>query len=362
MQRDSDTVKRKFLENVKFPAIRQVTSYTLLSSKQGIIENTWALEHIPSLAECSSFIRVLTEMKNTMSAVHLKHIGVFGINELKIIKRIHELMKIKKDIDAENVWFEHEAGLPSENCSKVNQEALKKLQSLLLDNSNGRVVVPPGTVTEDVSSLCCNRWISLGLAQAYAKILNSQGSSSRILVLNGVSNITSEQLGNYLQLVNGVDSLEHLLLLINVGRDVKGETYVADMHRKGSHWALLDIDLVAKRYLYCDSLAWPIPSQIEYHLLPVLEALKGICTSNVTLPCRRNQSFLIKAAHVSESVNDVGKHYCTSNCSVNMPLQHCNEICGAVAIMLAAISVLYPALWAALKKLKKPIDEEYGSP
>ena len=107
---------------------------------------------------------------------------------------------------------------------------------------------------------------------------------------------------------NEVYSLKHLPLLINVVQDVKGETYDAEMYSKDNNWALLDINLVAKHYLYCDSLTWPIPSQIEYHLMPVLEALRSYASATSTYLPEEIKVFYTNS-HVSESANDVGKHY-----------------------------------------------------
>ncbi len=54
--------------------IRLVASHSLSPSDQGINEEIGELDFIPSLSQCDSFITVLTEIKNTMKAVHLQQL------------------------------------------------------------------------------------------------------------------------------------------------------------------------------------------------------------------------------------------------------------------------------------------------
>eukprot|EP00112_Aurelia_sp_Birch-Aquarium-sp1_P016923 Seg3879.3 transcript_id=Seg3879.3/GoldUCD/mRNA.D3Y31 product=Titin protein_id=Seg3879.3/GoldUCD/D3Y31 len=180
------------------------------------------------------------------------------------------------------------------------------------------------------------------------------GTSSRVIILNGIGNITEQQLRFYLQLDTLKSNLDHLFILLNVGKDGKGETFVADCNRNGNHWAILDIDLKSKRYLYCDTLAWPVPRYLNNDLMPVLTALESVCSQSVPKPGMRNPN-LIRCAHLSESIDEFGKHHCRGRCLVNLPLQRCSNICGIISVFTAAIAVVYPRIWTTLKETQQEI-------
>ena len=343
------------MDGIKFPSIRQVTTYALSPSSEDIDKNIWNLDFVPSLAECESFIKVLTQMKGTMKTVHLNQIGVFGINQLLIIKRLHELRDIQREIYEEKTWFEKDVVCPSKVCPSLDKRILEQLQCKLLEYHNGKVVFYRYTLVRDIVSLCCNRWASLGLLQAFVQLLNKMRTSSRVIILNGIGNITEQQLRFYLQLDALKPNLDHLFILLNVGKDCKGETFVADCNRNGSHWALLDIDLKSKRYLYCDTLAWPLPRYLNNDIMPLLTALESICNKSVPKPGMRNP-FIIRCAHLSENIDEFGKHHCRGRCLVNLPLQRCGNICGIISVFTAAIAVIYPRVWTVLKETQREVN------
>ena len=341
---------------MKFPKVRQVTLHSLSSSEHGIDKNISNLDFVPSLSECNSFITVLTEMKNVMKAVHLTHIGVFGLQELQKIKRLHEYQAMQNKVSEEKAWFNKEPNSPYGISTKPDMNVVGELHSFLLQHSDGESFMKPFTIEEDVASLCCNRWVSLGLVQAFVKIMNATKSSSRALILNGFDMYTSRRMTDLLQLPPENSKLDHLLLLINVGLESRtGKSFVSDNSRKGNHWAVLDIDITNKKFLYCDSLGWPVPDDLRQMISPILRSLQELTGRRLPVPCARNP-VIIRSAHVPRKVNERGQHECTNECLVNFPLQTCHEICGPIAILTAAICVLFPELWRSLKQSHLPIN------
>eukprot|EP00112_Aurelia_sp_Birch-Aquarium-sp1_P005421 Seg1616.2 transcript_id=Seg1616.2/GoldUCD/mRNA.D3Y31 product="hypothetical protein" protein_id=Seg1616.2/GoldUCD/D3Y31 len=295
-------------------------------------------------------------MKNVMKAVHLTHIGVFGLQELQKIKRLQEYKTMQNKVSEEKAWFNKEPTSPYGISTKPNMNVVGKLHSFLLQHGDGESFMKPFTMGEDVASLCCNRWVSLGLVQAFVKIMNATESSSRALILNGFDRYTSKRINELLQLSPENSKLEHLLLLINVGLEsTTGKSFVSDYSRKGNHWAVLDIDITNKKFLYCDSLGWPVPDDLRQMISPIIRSLQELTGRRLPVPCARNP-VVIRSAHVPKKVNERGQHECTPECLVNFPLQRCQAICGPIAILTAAICVLFPDLWKILKESHLPIN------
>ncbi len=61
--KESDAIKRKLLENTKFPKTRHVTSFALCPSRIDVVEEIWEIAFVPSNPECYSFIEVLENLK-----------------------------------------------------------------------------------------------------------------------------------------------------------------------------------------------------------------------------------------------------------------------------------------------------------
>ncbi len=354
--KEPDTVPRHLLETVKFPMIRLIASHLLSPSDQGINEEIGELDFIPSLSQCDSFITVLTEMKNTMKAVHLQQIGVFRLKKLKAIKRIHKFQVIQHKIFQEKEWFLKEGTIHDEISMKHDNRVLAQLQSFLLKHSNGASFMKPYTVVDDITSLCCNRWVSLGLVNALVAIMNATESPSRGLILNGLGSCSPQQMVQWLKLPSKRIQLEHLLLFINVGLDSKtGKTFISDYSRKEYHWVFLDIDISRRKYLYRDSLGWPFPRDLQSKITPCkIDNLAELTEIYLLLPGARNPH-IIKSAHVAGTTNERGQHACTKQYRKNFPLQRCQEICGPVALLTAAICILHPDLWRIMKESHDPI-------
>ena len=149
--RESATVPRNIIQDVKFPKVRQVTLHSLSAAEHGIDKNILSLDFVPSS---------------------------------QTIKRLHEYQKMQNKISEEKAWFNKELNSPYGTSTKPDVNVVRKLHSFLLQHSDGQGFMKPFTIGEDVASLFFNRWVSLGLVQAFIKIMNATESSSRALILN----------------------------------------------------------------------------------------------------------------------------------------------------------------------------------
>eukprot|EP00794_Sanderia_malayensis_P017246 gene17246-18967_t len=354
LERPTDIIPRKLFEDIRFPAVRSVTSYKLMTSEDGICKDIWKLDFIPSLSECDSIIHVLTDLRNNFKAVNFNQIGIFGLAELEQLKRLHSHKEMQKCVVEEKRWFKKELHLPSENCLQPDNLAVKELFSILQENSNGAVIYNRYIITQDIASICCNRWFSMGLMRAFVDLLNCKGSHTRAFILNETEAVISNILSNQIQLTPTNLNIEHLLVIVNIGKNSDGTTFISDSNRKGCHWTLLDIDIKRKKYLYCDSLAWQVPSDLWMKIMPLCDALDKLCGSTLRKPSLRNAD-LIKSAHSSGYMNSRGQHECGPNCLQNIPLQSCMNLCGAIVVSLAAICVLHQDIWKILQTTKECI-------
>ncbi len=167
--------------------------------------------------------------------------------------------------------------------------------------------------------------------------------------MNGLHSVTEMQMKKWLQLQETKIKLDHLLVFINVGIDSIGNTSIRSPHNKGNHWVILDLDIVRKKYIYCDSLGWRIPSDLKVNISPIINILAAITECLLPLPCSRTPN-IVKPAHVPGKLNEKGEHECTEQCLVLFPLQKCQKICGPVAVLTASICLLYPKLWCVLQQ------------
>lgn len=122
-----------------------------------------------------------------------------------------------------------------------------------------------------------------------------------------------------------LSTVQHLTLILNVGC-TSTSTYISDCTRSGCHWTLATVDLQQHKIVYCDSLGWTVP----YNLIEKCQALFDI--SDVS----KNVTWQIIPAHTPNT--SCAAHVCTDTC-LTYPLQKCGNICGAITLVVAVISV-----------------------
>ena len=126
------------------------------------------------------------------------------------------------------------------------------------------------------------------------------------------------------------------LFILNVGSD-RGTVYLGSDFKPGNHWTVCYVDTNRRIILYGDSIAWKRPENI---LEKIAEYVHEIKDENIAL-----YSFVY--AHDPLAMGSSG-HLCGSKCASLYPLQRCSNVCGVVALVVAAIACLAPNLFKEL--------------
>ena len=56
-----------------------------------------------------------------------------------------------------------------------------------------------------------------------------------------------------------IGNIQNLCVIVNVGRNILSETYLATSGLAGNHWACFQAEFLSTDIFYCNSLAWPAP-------------------------------------------------------------------------------------------------------
>ena len=150
--------------------------------------------------------------------------------------------------------------------------AIDRFQSLLYSHRYGEQLSNYGMDAEELSKLCCSRWLSSDHVRWVSEQLNKAQIKARCIYLNFISDVNSygaRQLAvlptNPLRLVFG----------INVGRDNFGNVYLGSDAQPGQHWLMCFVDSSNKDIIYGDSLAWPAPMNLRMKVEQYLKAVYG---------------------------------------------------------------------------------------
>ena len=76
-------------------------------------------------------------------------------------------------VNKENKWLKKNFPPPNENCSSPNQCYTTEYENLILQNSDGTVVLNETILASDLSTLACDSWLSLSVIQGFVDLLNN---------------------------------------------------------------------------------------------------------------------------------------------------------------------------------------------
>jgi len=236
----------------------------------------------------------------------------------------------------------------------VKQSVKQELDWFALERLNPRVILQPSTVSinnfrslihnhpmdneiqglnmvpGELARLCCKRYLSGDHVHWIIDKLNMQQNKVLCIYLNRVIDI--ERFANKKKREQTV-----LAFVINIGRNIDGSTYLGSDEKPGCHWVNCTYDSQTNIASHNDSLGWKSPTR----LIVLIESFKKVFFPAISDPCE------LKSSHNSDRTDNFGSHYCHNTCSI-YPLQTCNNICGVVALITAAIASLEEELYINL--------------
>ena len=132
-----------------------------------------------------------------------------------------------------------------------------------------------------------------------------------VFMLNDLLMLNNVDLQRHARSVMRGKQIKAIVVIINVAGGIK-KTDVATPNKLGRHWSLLYIDAVENKWFYCDTLAWPPPTNINTTVNAILNVLA------MEFPVFRRPAQGRFIAHKPEG-NQRGSHQCTNGCFKNVP-------------------------------------------
>ena len=266
-------------------------------------------------------------------------LGTYTNSSLDTLLNVHSLRDISQQVKQEKTWLTKTPPLPNHQCALPG--FLDVYQKLLFGNADDKVVINKGILTSDLTTLTSNRWLNIAMINGFIDLLNAHhhNTMTAVFMLNDLLILNDVDLQRHARSVMRGKQIKAIVFIFNVAGGIK-KTDVATPNKPGRHWSLLYIDAVENKWFYCDTLAWPPPTNINTTVNAILNVLA------MEFPVFRKPAQGRFIAHKPEG-NQRGSHQCTNGCFKNVPLQSCGSVCGVIVVVMGAISSLYPTLWRA---------------
>ena len=321
------------MSDIVFPSVRQTGSQTLHVDIPTCLTDVTTVTMIPPKSDCQTMLGSLSAERYKAVSCSL---GSFKESSLQTLIKIHELIEIKRKVNEEKRWFNVSVPVPNVYCSPPDQALISAYEKLLFENADDKVVLGREIIASDLSCLTSNGWLTLSIVKEFVGVFNKQSSETLVLVLNDLIGLEQKHIAKLLAKEKG-KQIKRLTFIVNVGRNGT-KTFVAKPGKQGCHWTVMYIDVTTNKWLYCDTLAWAPPDDLTANV----NALMNILIPELSLPTKPVQGRFV--AHRPESMK-AGAHHCSKSCFRNIPLQKCGNVCGVIALIVAAISCMDPKLW-----------------
>ena len=259
----------------------------------------------------------------------------YDVEQINELLRVHKAMEIKQEVAWELDWFADVTNWPANLVSQPDQKDIKNFQSLIYTKRYDEILSGYDASPEELSRLCCTRWLSSDHMSWITKKLNGMQTDTLCIYLyftRDIDHFVKKQ----------TDSLRQkptqFLFILNVRRSADGNVYLGSYEQPGNHWTVCHVDTRERIVTYCDSLAWSSPINL---LDRIGKFIQVTYSEEVSL-------YTFVYAHDPSSGSH--GHRCLSSCSPLYPLQRCGNVCGVVAMIVAAIACLATDFFRELTK------------
>ena len=167
--------------------------------------------------------------------------------------RLHRAHTIKREVAEELPWFNSGMLKPKMVSQHPPSTSIERFQALIHNTRYDQYIPGCGMNPEELSTVCCKRWITCDQVVWLVNKLNSMQSSILCIYLNYTRNIQRFVLQ---RVPPGKAKPSGLLFILNVGRAPDGSTFIGNEAQQGSHWSICYLDKAAKTVTYADSLAY----------------------------------------------------------------------------------------------------------
>ena len=176
--------------------------------------------------------------------------------------------------------------------------------------------------------LTLNKWMNLALITAFTTIINESQTHNRVITINTIYDMHDYDMMNMLK--GWKEGLISCSVVLNV-RNKEGVTEILHKHESGVHWSCVVISFHNGITIYCDSLAWPVPSNLHMVLVPFFHALCDMFSTINKAGIRNHEDVLLAHNHGASNV-------CKESCLSYLPFQGRNmNVCGLACLLLCIL-------------------------
>ena len=343
-------ITRGQLTSIKLPTTRHVADVTYARVQKPGFHKFENVDYVFPLFECQAAMSTLESKANNYNAIQAWR-KYFSVKDLGNMITAHKLIKIKADVEQEMQWFQKELHPPTQTCIIPNSNAVKEFEKMLLSNPNGKVLYSNATLTEDYSTFCCSRWVSLQAIDPMIPIINEMNPKRKVILQGMVNGMSVNAVQNkLLSMGDWPNDLETILIILNVTKNSRQNTVVSSETVKGSHWSILKLDVKMKSYVYLDTLGYSAPVNLDEKVNPLIQATGRLIGVELPSP----GSGIVGRAHRAHC--NKARSTCKSDCLKAYPLQQCSNICGPITVLMSALcvgapEVQYLTLSSSLQKI-----------
>ena len=186
-------------------------------------------------------------------------IGTFDLKTVRNSVKLLAAKDVKSAVSQELDWFSIGKITPRSVKSMPSIVSINNFKSLLWNHDHSKELSRYGMTPNELSRLCCKRYISGDQVHWIVDKLNSMQSDVLCVYLNRVSSI-ERYIAKKLEKLSTKPS--KLAFVINIGKNGNGETFIASDAKQGNHWTLCVFDKEKNVVIYGDSLGWDIPNEL----------------------------------------------------------------------------------------------------
>ena len=160
--------------------------------------------------------------------------GVFSTESVDQMIRLHTARIIKKEVAEENAWLNGTMAELDGLCKYPSAESISAFKSLIHSPRYDEEIAGYGMTSEELSKICCNRWLSSDHILCVVEKLNTMQSSTHCVYLNYVSDVK-----RYVKRRVQSDQLRPVILMfiMNVGKSPDGSVFLGSDEKPGNHWS-----------------------------------------------------------------------------------------------------------------------------
>ena len=198
--------------------------------------------------------------------------GAYSTESIDTLLRLHKANAIKTEVTKELAWFKSSTPTPGMVAEHPSPTSIAKFKTLINSTQYDQYIPGFGMDPDELSRICCNRWLSCDHILWVVQKLNSMQSSTMCCYLNYAGNVKRFVTR---RLPVGTPKPSSLLFILNVGKSSNGSVYMGDNVQQGNHWSICYLDKSKKTVTYADSLAYNVPANLRQKVLEFHREIYG---------------------------------------------------------------------------------------